>query len=398
MNRRDLLLATAASASAAARLRGANERIRVGVVGCGIRGTHVASGFQAQPDCEVVALCDVFQPNLEKARAEVAPKAECYKDYRQVIARNDIDAVIIATPDHWHAPMLLAACEAGKDVYLEKPLSNAIEPAQAMVAAVHKHKRVVQVGLQQRSWRHFQEACELLHKGQLGRINHVGLVRCEARARPDEPPREPPPELDWEMFQGPAKRTSYSSLKRRDWRRFPQFGGGVITDWGIHLLDVGLWYLNADAKTPHKVSAATGTFWRPPDERLPDTISVNWEYDDFLLTFTNWSQHYGTNLFGENGSLHIDREGYTMAPFVDRSRPEKRFERIDVEVPDEAPSIDTPLANHIRNFLDCVISRGKPVVDIDIGFNSTLPTLLALLSIKTGKTYSWDGTAARVVG
>jgi predicted dehydrogenase len=389
--------AAALSASAASRLRGASERVQVGVIGCGVRGGHLVAAFQAQPDCDVVAVCDVFRPNLEKVRPSAAPGAEAYKDYRQVIARKDIDAIVIATPDHWHAPILIAACEAGKDVYVEKPLSNAIDLAQAMVAAVREHKRVVQVGLQQRSWDHFKDAYELFQKGQLGKINHVGLVRRPSRARPNQPPQEPPPDLDWEMFQGPAERTPYSTTKQRDWRRFPQFGGGVLTDWCIHLLDVALWYLRADTKTPQKISAAAGTFWRPPDDRLPDTVSVNWRYEDFVVTFTNWGQPYGTYFFGEHGSLHVDREGYTLEPYVEGPQPRARFDRFDREVVEDYPSINTSLGSHVRNFLDCMKSREKPLTNIDIGFNSTLPTLLALLSVKTGKTYTWDGKTAQVV-
>ncbi len=398
MNSRRSFLGAAAgmTASAAAQVRGANDRIRVGAIGCGTRGgTHVVPAFQAHPDCDVVAVCDVFQPNLDRAQANAAPGAEAYKDYRQVLARDDLDAIIVATPDHWHAPLLIAACEAGKDVYCEKPISNAIEPAMAMVEAAHKHKRVVQVGLQQRHWKHFMEAYEWFREGQLGKVNHVGLIRRGSTARPDQPTTDAPENLDWELFQGPAERGGYSQIKQRDWRRFPQFGGGIITDWGIHLLDAAMWYLHADNKKPLEVSAVAKTLWRSSDERLPDTISAQWEYDDFVMTFANWGLPYGTYLFGENGSLHVDRVGYTMEPWSFRNKP--KFERIDVEVPDDYPSINTSLGDHVRNFLDCMRSREQPVANIDVGFNSTLPTLMALQSIKTGRDYTWDGNAVHAV-
>ena len=399
-SRRSFLAGTAAglTAASAAQVSGANDRIRVGAIGCGTRGgTHLVPAFQAQPDCDVVAVCDVFQPNLDRAKGHAAPGAEAYRDYRQVLVRDDLDAIIVGTPDHWHAPLLIAACEAGKDVYCEKPISNAIEPAVAMVEAAHKHDRVVQIGLQQRHWKHFMEAYELFRKGQLDKVNHVGLIRRGSTARPDQPTTQPPANLDWEMFQGAAEHGGYSQLKQRDWRRFPQFGGGIITDWGIHLLDVAMWSLHADTQKPLKVSAVAKTLWRSSDERLPDTISVQWEYDDFGMTFANWGQPYGTYLYGQNGLLHVDREGFTMESWTSRFRPEPKFESIHTEGVNDYPSIDTSLGDHVRDFLDCMKSREQPVTNIDVGFNSTLPTLLALLAIKTGKSYTWDGKAAQEV-
>ncbi|MGH9673054.1 MAG: Gfo/Idh/MocA family protein [Bryobacteraceae bacterium] len=411
---RSSMIAGAASLCSRAAL-GATDEIVVGVIGTGTRGHHLAETFMRQPKCRVAAVCDVFQTNLDRTTKLLDGKAAAYKDYRRVIERKDIDAVAIATPDHWHGPMTVEACQAGKDVYVEKPISNNIEDALKMLEAARRNNRVVQVGLQQRSAPVFQEAYRVLKTGLLGRITHAHCVHPFRGRDLDKTPGQPPPGLDWEMFQGPAPRRPYSIARHRFWRIYREYGGGILTDWGVHLTDVAHWYM--DLQPVRSASGSAATLLRPPDEEtMPDTISVAWKYDNLIMTFGTWGAEYGNYFWGERGVLHVNRSGYSARPGSQtmaatrnpaRAAPSSAsqpgalaktaFESIHKELPDDYASTDIATADHVRNFLDCMRTRLKPITGIEIGFESSLPTLLGLLATRTGRTYAWDGKAARAV-
>jgi len=406
-------------------------KIQMGIIGCGNRGTGVLRSFAKHADSSFVAACDVDSTRLERAVQQIGSKVDTYEDYRRLLENKAVDAVLIATPDHWHSQIMVDAVAAGKDVYVEKPVSNSLDGAQKMLEAYQKTKQVVQVGCQQRSWPHFQQACKLIQDGLLGLVNHAVCLFPGGYAGAMQPPEAPPATLNWDMWQGPAPRKSYSPSRSR-WRAFYDYGGGLVTDWGVHLTDIVHLALNSDRRGP---LLATGsgqyvTTVRDP-EQVPDTLSCSWQYERFQMTFTNLQlpafaeakvPTTGNWFFGQRGTLLLNRTGYRIWPApVRRSMPAAggpgrgtsfapapAMQPAPLNPPIEAgefvtshpdpdgltgPDEGTDL--HTRNFLDCVKSRRKPVCDMEIGFYSTLPCLLALMSIRQGHSFAWDGTSAR---
>ncbi|HOQ43799.1 MAG TPA: Gfo/Idh/MocA family oxidoreductase [Bryobacteraceae bacterium] len=389
-----------------------SDQFVVGVIGTGTRAyAALIPQFKFNPAFRIAALCDVYKPNLEKAAALVGGNVATYGDYRRVLDRKDIDVVVIATPDHWHCPMVIDACQAGKDIYLEKPVSNDIDMCLKAIAAVREHKRVVQVGLMQRSSAPFMEAYKEVKSGVLGKVRHVVLINpggsaprgrqgtAGGAARQDEESTAPPPDLDWEMFQGPAPRRPYSPQRQRGWRNYWEYGGGPLADWGVHLLDVAHWYLGVNE--PARTAAAVyGWYNRPQDDRFPDTTDVSWQYRDFVVNYSSRSDVLGTYFWGDDAVLFVNRYGYTLRPVTrnwrggGKSAPEKRVDLHD-EPPNGHASFDSDCGRHILNFLACLRSRERPVCDIETGAWSTIPTLMAGLSIRHGgKTIAWNGNGA----
>ena len=408
----------AAAASAPARstkhVQGANDRVRIGVIGGGIRGNMVAGFLLRHPDCQVTAVAEPYKMRLDSTvdsltKRQQAVKVDPYEDYRRILERKDIDAVLIATPDHWHCPMVVDACAAGKDVYVEKPLSNAIEPAWKAVEAARKYNRVVTMGIQQRQGEAFKEAAQLVQDGALGKVTHVLLQFQGSYGMPPEVTAEPPAGLNWELFQGPAPRRPFKPSRLR-WRAFYDYGGGLVTDWGVHLVDVAHWYLKADMKAPLLTSAAAQyvNLDNPEKDQCPDAFSITWQYDTFVMSFTNAIVHdwefgrQGTYFFGPNGSLMVHRSGFEIRP-----RPPAQGRGGQTPPPNPLQPRRRPFAEnyqndpdtiaHARDFLDCVKSRKKPVGDIEIGYHSTLPTLLAIHAIREGRSFTYDGNAHKAV-
>jgi len=416
VSRRRFLQATAAATvvarpamSAHARVQGANDRVRLGVIGTGTRGTMLARFFALHDDCALVAACDVAGSRLDEflaAQTEAGLQVDRYEDYRRVLDRQDIDAVVVATPDHWHGPITVDACAAGKDVYVEKPVSNAIEPAQGMVEAARQHRRVVQVGLQQRQGEHFQEAAKLIQDRLVGNVTHCVMKYRGGYTTTPDPVTDPPDDLDWEAFQGPAPRRPYRYSRQRRWRTYYDYGGGLVTDWGVHLVDVAHWYLGLDQKAPRLASASAQyvNVEVPERDQVPDAFVVSWQYDDVVMSFTNAVTNdpqfdsVGNYFFGPEGSLQVNRSGYRILPRLPRWRsPADAPPPIDTRIRrfDEDYQNDPHTIAHCRNFLDCIKSRKRPLTDIEIGFHSTLPCLLALLAIREGRSFAWDGKMAK---
>ena len=437
ITRRDFISTTAAAlaatrATSIGAAQGANDRIRVGIIGCGNRGNQVATDWMKHKDTVFVAACDVAKDRLDQTAARLGEtqgnKLDVYEDYRRILERQDVDAVLIATPDHWHSPMTIDAIAAGKDIYVEKPISNEIEPAVKMLDAARRSNRIVQVGLQQRSWHHFQEAAKLFHEGYVGdSVNHCQMCPPGGgggfgggRGQQPQGPQEPPPGFNWEMFQGPAKRKPFVP-GRRQWRGWYDYGGGNLTDWGVHLTDIMNWYMKADSRVPLLTSASAQYVRTPKDpERVPDTYAVTWQYDNFVATLSNamvpgledQRELYGNYFFGNRGVLLVNRIGYEVRPYV-AQQGGRGGGRGQASTPPPPPieakkfrdpsgmsevaesSFGSATHRHVRNFLDSVKSRQKPNCDIEVGFNSSLPCLLAIVSVKTGQTVRWDGKAAR---
>jgi predicted dehydrogenase len=430
-NRRTFLKVAAAGAAVSHSVLGANDRVQLALIGCGSRGTMDSGFFGRHKDCVFVAACDVAKSRLDPAIPRLSQqggggKVDAYGDYRRVLDRKDIDAVLVTTPDHWHSPITVDACAAGKDVYVEKPISNTIPAAQKMVQAARQYNRVVQMGVQQRQGVAFREAAKLVQDGLLGEVTHVELIYEGGYSRTPEPNQDPPADLDWERFQGPAPRHPYRLSRQRSWRAYYDYGGGLVTDWGVHLADVANWYMKNDLGAPKLTSAAAQyvAVQDPLHEQVPDATMVVWQYDNYVMSFTNAVMPdsdfplHGTYFYGPKGMLMVNRAGYIIRPALRRrALPSAAMASRGgapgpgmPPMPQQEPPIEAkvrPFADnytddpdtiaHTRNFLDCVKSRQRPVGDIDIGFHSSLPCLLGLLAIQQGRTFAWDGNVAKAV-
>ncbi|MBZ5581020.1 MAG: Gfo/Idh/MocA family oxidoreductase [Acidobacteriia bacterium] len=421
-NRRSFLTRAMAGVAAAevSKAPAASDQFVVGFIGTGIRANSaLIPQFKFNPSFRIAALCDVYKTNLDEAAGRVGGAVDTYGDYRRVLDRKDIDVVVIAAPDHWHCPMVMAACEAGKDIYLEKPVSNDIDMCLKAVAAARRYKRVVQVGLMQRSSLPFTEAYKVVQSGILGKVRHVVVINPGGAVRPARPgapaaagrqartePSDPPPGLDWEMFQGPAPRRPYSYSRQHDWRMYWDYGCGPLSDWGVHLLDIAHWYMGV-TEPARTADAVSGWFNRPQDERFPDTTEVSWLYKDFVANYSSRSDLLGTYLWGDQGVLFVNRYGYTVRPvptgqdWTRTSSAKPPFEEKKVALHDEPgnyqASFESDCGRHIMNFLECIKSRERPVCDIEIGAVSTMPTLMGGLSIRNGgKTVAWNGHGAEL--
>jgi len=376
-------------------------------IGVGRMGQGNLKIFMKNPDVEVAALCDVYSPNLEAALKITDGKAKAFKDFRHVLEMKEIDAVVICSPDHWHPLQTILACEAGKDVYVEKPISVCLLEGRKMVEAARRHKRVVQVGTQQRSGIHFQEAVDLVRKGTIGKISFVrtwnyGNEFPEGIGNPSD--TDPPQELDWDLWLGPARKVPFNAnrfgVSPNRWstfRWFWDYAGGMMTDWGVHLLDIVQWAMNVDA--PESVSAHGGKFYLQDNRETPDTLQAVYQYPGFVCVYENrecnrqgQNQHeYGISFHGTQGTLFLDREGFEIFPELSKDN-ETRCEALLKK------SSNNMSQSHIRNFLDCVRSRQHPISDIEIGHRSTSAAQLGNIALRSKSTIVWDGTSERIKG
>ena len=406
MKRRTFVAASAALAAAGS-ARGDNhgDKIRLGVIGCGRRGrNNLRSILRLADDIEVVALSEVFKPNLEET-LKMVPDAKIYPDFRDLIADKDIDAVLIATPDHWHAYMSVEACKAGKDVYVEKPISVTVHEGQMMVKAARKYDRVVQVGTQQRSGKHFAEAKDIVQSGRLGTIsfvrtwNYSNLFPEGIGVPPDT---DPPADLDWDMWLGPAperpfnkNRFGVNPYQYAHFRWFWDYAGGMMTDWGIHLLDIVLWAMAELG--PRSICTYGGKYALTDNRETPDTIQATYEFPTFVCTYENRVANafsggqpgYGIQFHGTEGTLYVNRGFWEITPEVRRYRePEPRVERRTEAARGESANHSTD--DHWRDFIAAVRNRDRPVCDIEIGHKSTSMALLGNVSLRSRQRVDWD--------
>jgi len=436
MKRREFLNSCAAIASGSAataigparaseRAAGANERIRIGWIGCGGRGTFVARCFQQSAGAEIVAVCDVYQPQAEKARAWLGPGVATHGDFRRLLDRKDIDAVLIATPDHWHAAATVLACRACKDVYVEKPLGHNVAEGRAMIEAARRHDRVVQTGTQQRSAAHFHRVREIIQGGQLGTVkfvriwNYSNLTPGGIGRAPDG---QPPAGLDWDFYLGPAPRVPFNRKRfLGTYRYFWDYAGGVPTDWGTHRFDV--LHLIMGESVPQAVSASGGRFVLDDAGEVPDLLQATFEYSGFLLSYectllnafgtggrTPGRAYYRANgpddrpngmaFYGTQGTLLADRLGFEIMPELHPGRKATAADRGSLEhfrmKRQEATSPDSTAA-HVEDFLECVRSRKRPIADVELGHQATNVAHLANIAYKTGRKLRWDGQRERFV-
>jgi len=425
-NRRQFLL-TSAAALAWSRLpgdaaEGADAKKRVGLIGCGWYGKcDLLRLIQVAP-VDVVSLCDVDKRMLADAAEQVASRQASHKtprtygDYRQMLREKDLDMVLIATPDHWHALPMIAAVEAGADVYVQKPTAVDVVESQAMLAAARKHRRVVQVGTQRRSTPHLMEAREQIVKaGRLGKIAYVD-VYCyyHMRARENPPDTEPPDYLDYEMWTGPAPMRPYNKLVHpRSWRAFMEYGNGIVGDMCVHMLDMVRWML--DLGWPRSVSSSGGILIdKQSKANITDTQTATFDFGDLKIVWNHrtWGRSpdpdypWGATFYGDKGTLRASVMGYDFVPegegggpavhkdvtYELEQYPEDKTEK-DLER-HVAPAIRV----HMKDFLAAIASRGRPVADIEQGHISSASCILANLSMRLGRTLVWDAQKGEVVG
>ena len=382
------------TAKSYARVIGANDRIQLGVVGSGGRGRSVMGSFNRFSQiCEFIHVCDVYEPNINAALKLAREGAKSTMDYKELLANKDVVAVLNATPDHWHANILLDAVAAGKDVYTEKPFSYSIEQGVRMVKGVRATKQIVQVGMQRRSSEAVRNAKKLVDDGVLGEI-----VMARAQWFWN---RKPMPQkialegkLDWERFQGPAKKR-YPLDERRffHWRNFSDYNGGHLTDQGTHLMDVIQWFCNQGKPPSSAVCQGMITVHKGAD--VPDTFSAVYEYPSFIAT---WTLCYGNSyedgwkilLQGKKATMALDDDGYRVYP-----EPWNRPNIPPATIHEYKGGI--PTEPHVKNFLDCVKSRQEPNAPVEVGHNAVTGPHLANLALRQQKrvALSGDGLVAR---
>jgi predicted dehydrogenase len=423
MNRREFMQASsglALSATATRAFEWSNQKSpRVGLIGCGWYGKcDLLRLIQVAP-VEVVSLCDVDRRMLGEAAELVATrqashkKPRTYADYRDLLREKDCDIVLIGTPDHWHALPMIAAVEAGADVFVQKPISVDVIEGEAMVSTARKHQRVVQVGTQRRSTPHLVEARDSIIKE--GRLGKIGLVEvyCYYHMRPREnPPDSPPPEyLDYEMWTGPAPMRPYNRLVHpRSWRGFMEYGNGIMGDMCIHMLDMVRWMLGLG--WPRRVSSSGGILVdKQSKANIPDTQTATFDFSDLPVVWQHrtWGHPadakypWGATLYGEKGTLKLSVQSYDFVP-LGAGQPVHRDVVMELEkYPEDKTEKDLEkhvapaIRRHMQDFLAAIASRSKPVADIEEGHISTTSCILANLALRLGRTLTWDSVKRHVV-
>jgi predicted dehydrogenase len=421
MNRRQFFSAGAAGLGLAALDFAQSKQLRVGLIGCGWYGkTDLLRMIQVAP-VEVVSLCDVDSIMLSKAADIVASrqaskkKPRTFSDYRKMLAEKDLDAVLVGTPDHWHALPAIAAMQAGIDVWCQKPISVDVAEGQAMLAAARKHNRVVQIGTQRRSTPHLIDARDkVVREGKLGKVGLVEIC-CyyHMRAETNPPDEAPPPNLDYEMWTGPAPMRPYNKLVHpRSWRAFMEYGNGIVGDMCIHMFDMVRWML--DLGWPKRVESSGGILVSKGSKaNITDTQTVTFDYDDLKIIWQHrtWGQEpdpkypWGATLYGDKGTLKASVMSYDYTPTAKGQQPMHQDVVYELEQfpedktePDLEKHCAPAIRKHMQDWISCMGTRGKPVADIEQGYISTASCILANLSLKVGRTLAWDPVAGKVKG
>jgi predicted dehydrogenase len=389
---------------------GANDKMRVGLIGSGGRGRADILTFLQNDDVECPIICDVDDAMLaegvkviEKARGK-AP--EPVKDFRKVVERKDLDAVVVGTPDHWHALPTIRACEAGKDVYCEKPLAMCVGEGRAMVNAARKHDRVVQMGTQWRSSPHFAEAVEYVQSGKLGKIR---LVRCWAYLNwvhsvgSPKDQEKAPDGVDYDMWLGPAPKRPFNPARFHfSFRWFWDYAGGLMTDWGVHLINVALWAMKAGM--PDRVSSSGGKYIYNDISDTPDTQFAVYDYPGFAMVWEHQmtgshgceDKEHGVAFYGTEATLVVGAYGWEVTPEQKDKRVTGDQEPVPTEKNKTKPAVGQ--VEHVRNFLDCMRSRKRSVEDVEIGHAISTAAHLGNLALRSKATIIWDARNERPVG
>lgn len=422
MTRRDLARKTGMlTALSYSRVLGANDRLGIGYIGLGNRGDQVHDAFLEHGDAGTAAICDLREDYLDLAARKSRATPARYKDYRKLLEDKAVDAVVIATPDHWHALMFVDACNAGKDVYVEKPLSLTVGEGRKMVEVAGRTGRVVQVGTNRRSWKSYGEAAEFVRSGGLG---HVTAARCFHVT--NEWPvglgpgagGPPPSEWEWDQWLGPAPKAPYNSNREfYNFRWFYNYSGGQLTNFGVHYVDVIRWFIGQDA--PRAVAAIGGRFAHIRDNReIADTLQVLWEFDGTLVAFEQYnanaapgsSPNCEIELRGTKGTMYVRNSNWDVVPEKVAGRPigydhgkgygnpldrsgggaANGSRRPAIEPRSGKGGSGSDTTAHARNFLDCIKTRAKCNADILTGHLSTSATLIGNIAHKQRCLLEWD--------
>ncbi len=417
--------ATLLSASSYGRVWGANDRIGIGFIGFGLVGKQHVNDFRAQPDIALVAVAEAHRGRLEEARATIGGSVKGHRDFRKLLDEHAVHAVVISTPDHWHALMTMLACAAGKDVYVEKPLTLFVREGRWMVNVAQRHRRVVQVGTQQRSGLHYQRARELIQSGHIGKISSVRIhaYRNIMPGYGNPPDQDPPPELDWDMFLGPAPLRKYNPNRALyHFRWFWDYSGGQMTNWGQHALDIVHWYV--PVLGPRSVTSVGGRYSLQDNGETPDTQDALINYPRFTAVWSHREASRGSGsaypleFFGPKGSLAISRKGFVV--IADRKVPPANTvphfagahpvggpalvpetgpaQYWTQALKDESGDDREQFKRHVRNFLDCVKSRQQPLADLESGHRVATVCHLANISLRLGRMIRWNADKEEIVG
>jgi predicted dehydrogenase len=379
---------------------GANDKIRLGIIGCGNMGQGDLNNFFLNPEVDCVVACDVDDAQLAKVVAicqeRRGKKPDTVKDFRRVLDRKDVDIVLIATPDHWHALPMVMAAQAGKDIYTEKPLAKTIDEGRAMVEAVRRHNRIVQMGSQWRSAQHLIEATEIIRSGKLGKVS---LARAWAfldgvHRIGHVPDSNPPAGVDYEFWLGPAPERHFNQNRFHfNFRWFWDYAGGLMTDWGVHLfnmIDLGM-----PADSPKTVSSCGGKFIIDDDSETPDSLVTVYEFPTYQLIWEHRiglnnglnGRPWGVEWHGTEGNIILNDTGWELV-----TEPKK------ANIPSQRKHASgDPRTPHVRNFLDCVKSRQQPVLNLEIGHRISTLAHLGNIAYRTGHKLVWDSVSEKVV-
>ena len=380
-----------------------SDKVKIGLIGCNGMGFGDLRSFLKNKECECIAIADVDQRVLDKRMAETeklqgTKVPNSYKDWRRVIDNKDVDLVIIGTPDHWHCIPMVAACQAGKDVYVEKPIGTTVAECDVMQRAAQRYNTVVQVGQWQRSAPHWKAAVDYVHSGKLGKIRIVRVFAYLGwvSSVPVKPDTNAPEGVDYDMWLGPAPLRPFNENRFHfSFRWFWDYAGGLMTDWGVHLLDYALYGMNQ--ATPKSVMAMGGKLGYPDDAcETPDTLHTLYEFDDFTILWEHgigisdggYGREHGVAFIGQNGIMIVDRSGWEVIPETRNSKTpaEKFLYKVKEDEPDG-------LDLHTINHLDCIKRRDRNTkASIEIGSHICKFSALGNIAFRTGKKLFWDGS------
>jgi predicted dehydrogenase len=412
---------TALAAASYRRVLGANDRVQVGFIGYGLIGAQHVFDFKNQKDVDLAALCDVYQPRLEQGVAATGQVAKPYSDFRKMLDNKDLQAVVVSTPDHWHALLTIMSCGAGKDVYVEKPLTLFVKEGRWMVNAARKYNRVVQCGTQQRSGKHYQHARELIQSGYIGQVvsARMGSGRNIMPGFGGPPDGAAPHEFNYDMWLGPAPARQYNPHRGLyHFRWFWDYSGGQMTNLGAHEIDIVHWFMNVNG--PTGAYSNGGRYALKDNGETPDVQDALFEYPGFTTEYfmrevsAGRRGYGGLEFFGTKGSLTISRAGFEVIPDM-KSAPSNSIPVFKghpaggpvhedvkpepwIKAVKEPGSSDEQFDLHVRNFIDCIKSRERPIADIEGGHRTTTACHLANLSLRLGRKLRWDVDKEEVVG
>jgi predicted dehydrogenase len=387
--------------SARAAEPGPNDKVRLGLIGCGGMGQGDLECFFLNPEVDCVVVCDVDDARIAKG-VEICDKKrgkkpDTVKDFHRVLDRKDVDVVLVATPDHWHALPTVLACQAGKDVYVEKPLAKTIDEGRAMLEAAKRHQRVVQMGSQWRSCKHIIEAADMARSGKLGKVSVVrGWAYLDWLPSIGKPADcDPPPGVDYDQWLGPAPKHAFNPNRFHfNFRWYWDYAGGLMTDWGVHLINMMLMGMGQDS--PKNVFSSGGKFVFDDSSETPDSQVTVYEFPTYTLIWEHKAglnnglngRSWGVEWSGTEGNIILNDSGYQLTTEPKRANLDSM----------KKPGSGDPRPAHVRNFLDCVKSRQQPVLNLEVGHHVSTVAHLGNIAYRTGHKVVWDAANEKIIG